>query len=142
MPLERVIFTTQVVDSLLSYSKMAYPNEGILLLRGRSRKGTAEVDGVVIPPAAVHGGSFSSFNWWMVPIDLSYLGVAHSHPSGYAVPSHQDLLHATGRMMVIMGYPYSDSSCIGVFDKDGRRIPFEVRKGKSAAIDPYADFME
>ena len=127
MPVQKVVFERQVVDSLLTYSKMAHPNEGILLLRGRSRKGTAEVTGVVIPPAAVHSRAYSSFNWWMLPVDLSYLGVAHSHPSGHAIPSQQDLLHATGRMMVIIGYPYSDASCIGVFDKDGNRIPFEVK---------------
>lgn len=127
MPVQKVVFERQVVDSLLTYSRMAHPNEGILLLRGRSRKGTAEVTGVVIPPAAVHSRAYSSFNWWMLPVDLTYLGVAHSHPSGHAIPSQQDLLHATGRMMVIIGYPYSDASCIGVFDKDGNRIPFEVR---------------
>ena len=129
MAVQRVVFTREVVDSLLSYSKMAHPNEGILLLRGRASKGVAEVSGVVIPPAAVHSRSYSSFNWWMIPVDMSYLGVAHSHPSGYAVPSQQDLLHATGRLMVIMGFPYSDQSCLGVFDKDGNPVPFEVIDG-------------
>ena len=127
MPTEKVIFDAQVVDSLLSYSKIAYPDEGILLLRGRSKKGVVEVTGVVVPPAAVHARSYSSFSWWMVPMDLSYLGVAHSHPSGHAVPSHQDLLHATGRIMVIMGYPFAGASNIGVFDHNGNPVPFEVR---------------
>ena len=126
MPVQEVRFSRQVVDSLLSYSKMAYPNEGILLLRGKSKKGVAEVTGVAIPPAAIHARGFSSFNWWMVPVDMSYLGVAHSHPSGNNNPSQEDLLHATGRLMVIMGFPYSDESCLGVYDKDGNRIPFQV----------------
>lgn len=128
MPIREVHFTKQVVDSLLSYSKMAYPNEGILMLRGKSKKGVARVDGVMIPPAAVHARSYSSFNWWMVPIDMTYLGIAHSHPSGVASPSHEDLLHASGGLMVIMGYPYDDESCLGVFDKDGNRIPFYVNE--------------
>jgi proteasome lid subunit RPN8/RPN11 len=127
MPTEKVLFAPEVVDSLLSYSKIAYPDEGILLLRGKTKKGTVEVNSVVIPPAAVHARSYSSFNWWMLPVDLSYIGVAHSHPSGYVVPSKEDLLHATGRIMVIMGYPYANESCIGVFDPHGNRIPFEVR---------------
>jgi len=127
MPVTSVIFSQSVVDSLLSYSKMAHPDEGILLLRGKSKKGVVEVTGVAVPPAAVHARSYSSFNWWMLPLDMSYLGVAHSHPSGYAIPSHEDLLHATGRIMVIMGYPYSDGSCIGVFDHNGNKVPFEVR---------------
>ncbi len=106
---------------------MAYPDEGILLLRGKSKKGVVEVTGVMVPPASVHAQGFSSFNWWMLPIDLSYLGVAHSHPSGNANPSQQDLLHSTGKLMVIMGYPYANESCLGVFDHNGIRLPFEVR---------------
>lgn len=103
-------------------------------IRGKTKKGVAEVTSVMIPPGATHAKSFSSFSWFMVPVDMSYLGVAHSHPSGYAVPSHEDLLHATGRVMVIMGYPYSDARCLGVYDNNGRKLPFEVKKtepGKS-----------
>ena len=127
MPIREVHFTKQVVDSLLSYSKMAYPNEGILMLRGKSKKGVADVTGVMIPPAPVHARSFSSFNWWMLPVDLSYLGVAHSHPSGNHHPSQQDLLHATGKIMVIMGYPYATVDNLGVYNHNGDRVPFEVK---------------
>lgn len=127
MPIQKVVFNRQVVDSLFSYSAMAYPNEGILLLRGKSKKGIVEVTGVVVPPLADHGAAFSSFNWWMLPIDLSYLGVAHSHPSGNHNPSHEDLLHATGRIMVIMGYPYATVDNLGVYDHNGNRVPFEVK---------------
>ncbi len=127
MPVQKVIFHKEVVDSLFSYSAMAYPNEGILLLRGKSKKGVVEVTGVVIPPAAAHGAAFSSFSWWMLPIDMSYLGVAHSHPSGNHNPSHEDLLHASGKIMVIMGYPYATPDNLGVYDHNGNRVPFEVR---------------
>jgi proteasome lid subunit RPN8/RPN11 len=122
-----VTFRKEVVDSLFTYSRMAYPNEGILLLRGKSKKGIVEVTGVVIPPLASQGAAFSSFSWWMLPVDLSYLGVAHSHPSGNHSPSQQDLLHATGRIMVIMGYPYATVDNLGVYDHNGNRVPFEVK---------------
>ena len=121
------MFHKEVVDSLFSYSAMAYPNEGILLLRGKSKKGEVEVPGVVIPPLAVHGAASSSFSWWMLPVDLSYLGVAHSHPSGNHHPSHEDLLHATGKIMVIMGYPYATVGNLGVYDHNGNPVPFEVK---------------
>jgi len=124
---QRVIFQRQVVDSLFTYSRMAYPNEGILLLRGKTKKGVVEVTGVVVPPAAAHGAAFSSFSWWMLPIDLSYLGVAHSHPSGNHHPSDQDKLHATGKIMVIMGYPYATVDNLGVYDHNGNDVPFEVK---------------
>jgi proteasome lid subunit RPN8/RPN11 len=116
-----------VIDSILSYARMFHPREGILLLRGKSKGGIVEVQGVVIPPSAVHGHGFSSFSWGMLPIDLSFLGVAHSHPSGLAAPSHQDLLHASGRIVVIAGYPYSDEDCIEVYDTKGNKLSYEVK---------------
>jgi len=127
LPVQSVVFHKEVVDSLFTYSRMAYPNEGILLLRGKTKKGVVEVTGMVVPPAASHGAAFSSFSWWMLPIDLSYLGVAHSHPSGNHSPSHEDLLHASGKIMVIMGYPYATVDNLGVYDHNGRVLPFEVR---------------
>lgn len=126
-PVQKVVLAKEVADSILTYSKMNHPREGILLLRGRSKKGVVEVQSIVVPPAAIHGEGFSGFSWWMLPIDLSYVGVAHSHPSGYAVPSHEDLLHVTGRIMVIAGFPYTDESCIQIYDVDGKRVPFEVK---------------
>jgi proteasome lid subunit RPN8/RPN11 len=126
LPVERVVIKREVVESLLSYSQMAYPREGILLLRGKVKKGLAEVSSVMIPPGAVHGQGFSSFSWFMMPIDSSFLGVAHSHPSGYAVPSQEDLLHLSGRIMVIIGHPYSDESSLHVFNSKGRELPLEV----------------
>ena len=129
MPVLKVVFDSQVVDSLFTYAKMAYPNEGILLLRGKSKKGIVEVTSVMVPPAAEHGSAFSSFSWFMLPIDMSYLGVAHSHPSGNANPSREDLLHASGKIMVIMGYPYASTLDLGVFDHNGKSVPFEVKEG-------------
>jgi proteasome lid subunit RPN8/RPN11 len=127
LPIQKVVFTSQVVESLFTYARMAYPNEGILMLRGKSKKGVVQVTGVVIPPAAVHGSGFSSFSWFMLPVDFSYVGVAHSHPSGNATPSHEDRLNASGKVMVIMGYPYATESNLGVYDHNGNVVPFEVR---------------
>lgn len=127
MHVEKVIITRQVVESLLNYSRIAHPKEGILLLRGRSKKGIVEVTGLIIPPGAIHGKGFSSFDWFMLPIDLSFIGVAHSHPSGLAFPSDEDVLHAVGKIMIIVAHPYEGESCIGVYDRDGTLIPFEIK---------------
>ena len=127
LPVRSVTILREVVDSVLTYSRSAYPREGILLLRGSSKKGDVRVESVVIPPMATHGEGFSSFSWTMVPVDLTFVGVAHSHPSGYAVPSRQDLLHMMGRIMVIAGYPYSDQDCLKVYDVHGHPVQFEVK---------------
>jgi len=112
---------------------MFHPREGILLLRGKTKGGVVDVDGVVIPPAAIHGSGFSAFGWGMIPIDLSYVGVAHSHPSGFAVPSHQDLLHMSGKIMVIAGAPYRDESCLKVYNSHGEPVSYEVKEGPARA---------
>lgn len=122
----KVLFKRSVVESILSYSKMCYPNEGILLLRGRKTRDTLEVNGVVIPPGAMHGRNFSSFSWFLLPPDRSYVGVAHSHPSGAMEPSHQDILHSSGSIMVIAGYPFTDEGCISVYDTEGNKMDFSV----------------
>ena len=127
MAVKSVIVHRSVMDSVLSYSKMFHPREGILLLRGKSKGGVVEVESVVIPPAAIHGGGFSSFSWNLLPMDLSYIGVAHSHPSGHAVPSHQDVLHVTGKIMMIAGAPYSDESCLKIYNTRGEPLPFVVK---------------
>ena len=127
LPVQRVVFRKEVVVCLFSYSAMADPHEGILLMRGKSKKGVVEVTGVAVPPLATHGAAFSSFSWWMLPIVLSFLGVAHSHPSGNLHPSQEDLLHASGSIMVIWGYPYATVDILGVYDHNGNAIPFEVK---------------
>ena len=105
----------------------AYPRGGDTPPQGKEKRVDVRVESVVISPMATHGEGFSSFNWNLMPIDLTFIGVAHSHPSGYAVPaSQQDLLHMMGKIMVIMGYPYTDESCIKVYDIHGRPLAFQV----------------
>jgi proteasome lid subunit RPN8/RPN11 len=126
LPVKSVVVTREVVDSVLTYSKAAHPREGILMLRGSNKKGVLRIDSVAIPPMATHGEGFSSFNWWMVPIDLSFVGVAHSHPSGYAVPSLQDTLHVMGKIMMIAGFPYEGVENLKVYDVHGKPLNYEV----------------
>jgi proteasome lid subunit RPN8/RPN11 len=124
--MRRVYFRRQVVDSLLTYARAAYPEEGILLLRGKVNRRAIFVVEVVIPPLATHSGDISSFPINLLPADASLLGIAHSHPSGVVQPSHEDLLNFYGRMMVIMGYPYRGAQDIGVFDAEGNPAAFTV----------------
>ncbi len=126
LPVKSAIVSRSVVNSILTYSKAAHPREGILLLRGTSRKGVVRVESVAVPPMATHGDGFSSFNWYMLPIDMSFIGVAHSHPSGHAHPSHQDMLHMMGKVMMIAGYPYDNADCLKMYDAHGNQISYQV----------------
>jgi proteasome lid subunit RPN8/RPN11 len=121
-----VRFKKSVADSILSYAIDAYPREGILLLRGKVGKGEILINDVLIPPLATHGRGFSGFPSIMLPMDLSLMGISHSHPSGSLQPSNQDLNHFYGRIMVITAYPFRSYSDIGVFNSHGDRLPHEV----------------
>jgi proteasome lid subunit RPN8/RPN11 len=123
---KKITFETSVIDSLLSYARTFHPNEGILLLRGRISKDEILVKETIIPPLATHGKGFSGFPFHMLPLDLSIVGVAHSHPSGVLKPSLEDLNNFYGRIMVIIAYPYNSKRDIGVFDREGNMIKYSI----------------
>ncbi|MFQ5871949.1 MAG: Mov34/MPN/PAD-1 family protein [Candidatus Geothermarchaeales archaeon] len=116
----------EVLDSILTYAITFHPKESILLLRGKTEKEAVVVYDLLIPPGAVHGETLSSFNPWMLPLDSTIVGVAHSHPSGQLRPSRQDLDVFYGRIMVLTGPPYRSEKDVAVFDGEGRPARFEI----------------
>lgn len=119
-------FKQSVIDGILSCARIAHPNEGILLLRGRTSKDRIVIEDLVIPPLATHGKGFASFPLFALPIDFSIVGVVHSHPSGALKPSIHDLNKFYGRVMVIVAYPYESESDVAVFDGKGRLVRYRI----------------
>ena len=119
-------FEKSVADSILTSALDAYPNEAILLLRGEAKKDEILINDILIPPLSTHGRAFSVFPSFMLPMDLSVMGVAHSHPSGALRPSTHDVNHFYGRIMVITAYPFQSYNDIGVFNNHGERLMHEV----------------
>lgn len=115
-----------VANSILTSALEVYPNEAILLLRGELGKDEVLINDILIPPLATHGRGFSNFPRFMLPMDLSIIGVSHSHPSGTLRPLIHNLNHLYGRRMVITAYPFQSYSDIGVFNGNGGRLPHEV----------------
>jgi proteasome lid subunit RPN8/RPN11 len=115
-----------VANSVLSSALSAYPNEAILLLRGKLKDEVILINDILIPPLATHGRRFSSFRSAMIPMDLRLVGLCHSHPSGALRPSTHDLNHFYGRIMVITASPFQSYSDIGAFNSHGERLPHEV----------------
>ncbi|MCD6470183.1 Mov34/MPN/PAD-1 family protein [Candidatus Bathyarchaeota archaeon] len=124
--MKRILIKRSVVDSLLSYAKACHPKEGILLLRGKVKRDLIEVNEVEIPPLSVRGKGFSTFPTYMLPIDFSIIGTAHSHPSGALSPSTADLNNFYGRIMIIVAYPYGSERDIIVVDGRGKKLNYEV----------------
>lgn len=132
--MENVLIKRSVIDSVLSYAKFCHPREGILLLRGKIRKGAILVEEVEIPPLSTRGKGFSAFPAHMLPVDFSIIGTFHSHPSGILHPSTADLNNFYGRIMMIAAYPYISESNIIIVDRDGRKLNYKIVDDHSGGV--------
>ncbi len=112
-------------DGILSYCKMNHPNEGMLILKGKSKKGNVIIDGLIVPPFSESGPTFAGFPHSFLPFDLSYVGTVHSHPSGSAEPSVTDLHNFFGLVSLIVKSPYEDDD-IFAWDSNGDSIKLTI----------------
>jgi proteasome lid subunit RPN8/RPN11 len=112
--------------AILEGAKLLYPRESFLLLRGKKSKDNITISDLIVAPFAVHGRGFASYPSHMLPMDFSIVGTVHSHPSGNTQASSVDLNHMFGRVLIIVGYPFSDERCVAVYDSDGEKLPLNV----------------
>jgi proteasome lid subunit RPN8/RPN11 len=122
---KQVLMTRQAADGIITYARTWHPNEGILILQGKSKRHQIIIDGLIIPPFSSHGPYYSGFPTYDLPFDLSYIGTAHSHPGGSNRPSLEDLNNYYGLVSVIISHPYVDES-MGAFDRNGIEIGLEI----------------
>jgi proteasome lid subunit RPN8/RPN11 len=122
-----VTISQELLKPLLESAREAYPNEIVLLLRGRQQKENIEITDLIIPPLATKGMGFASFPAQMLPMDFSLLGSAHSHPSGALHPSTHDLNHAFGKVIMIIGYPFQSIDNVVVYNHSGVKIQLQVK---------------
>ena len=116
----------EILEAIFVGARQLYPRESFLLLRGKKRKGTISISDLVLAPFAVHGEGFAHFNPYMLPGDFSLVGTVHSHPSGNISPSHVDLNHFFGRVLMIVGYPFEGEACVAVYDSNGEKMPLLI----------------
>lgn len=116
----QVILKEQVRDSILSFCKIKYPNEAILILRGNNKR-VVNIDGLVIPPFAYGGHRSSGFSHYQLPADTSYVGIVHSHPSGSANQSLTDQQNFWSLISLIVRYPFENND-IFVWDSKGNQV--------------------
>lgn len=121
----QVSLKRDVLDSILSYCQMKHPNEGILILKGKSKQGNIVVNGLVIPPFNYTGPTFAGFPHSFLPFDLSYVGIVHSHPSGSAKPSVADLHNFFGLVSLIVKSPYSEND-IFAWDSNANSVKLSI----------------
>ena len=121
----RVSITQDARDGILSFCNMSHPSEGILILRGKSKHGNVFINELVVRPFSETGADFAGFPHNPLPLDLTYVGIVHSHPIGSAKPSLTDLDNFFGLVSMIVKSPYEDDD-IFAWDSNGNEIPIDV----------------
>jgi len=115
-----------ILDTIYAGAKQLYPRESFLLLRGKKSKGVIKITDLVLAPFAAHGRGFANFNPYMFSGDFSLVGTVHSHPSGNISPSHVDMNHFFGRILMIVGYPFEGRNCIAAYDCEAEKLPITI----------------
>jgi proteasome lid subunit RPN8/RPN11 len=118
----------ELLEAILEGARRLYPRETILLLRGRKSKKSIEISDLLVPPLAKYGRGFSSLPLHMLPMDFSIVGTAHSHPSGNLMPSHADLNHSFGVVLLIAGFPFRNEKNVAVYNRSGEKLTLQVTK--------------
>ena len=122
----KILLKKDVLDSILSFCQMKHPNEGILILKGKSKNGEIKINNLIIPPFSETGSTFAGFPHSFLPFDMSYVGIVHSRSSGSAEPSVTDLHNFFGLVSMIVKSPYDDDS-IFAWDSNGHSIPLLIK---------------
>jgi len=121
----QVSLKKDALDGIISYCKMKHPNECILILKGKSKNRNIIIDSLVIPPFSETGPTFAGFPHSFLPLDMSYVGIVHSHPAGSAEPSLEDLNNFFGLVSLIVKSPYEDED-VFAWDRDGNPVKLTI----------------
>ncbi|MCW4048256.1 MAG: Mov34/MPN/PAD-1 family protein [Candidatus Bathyarchaeota archaeon] len=121
----RLTIPKHLVEEIMVFARGNHPKEVILLLRGSRKNDVLSVTEYLFPPYGSGGRGHASFPARMLPIDFTIIGTLHSHPSGNLRPSVGDMHNFYGRVMAIVGPPFTTSS-IAAYTGDGKAIPVEV----------------
>jgi proteasome lid subunit RPN8/RPN11 len=125
-PTIEVLVPKEIIQMILESAKTLHPKETVFLLRGKTRKDRITISEIVIPPSATYGKGFASLPMFMMPIDFSVIGTAHSHPSGSSALSVEDLNHAIGKIMLVAAYPYNGVECLAAYNRKGEKLRLRV----------------
>ena len=98
-----------MLDSVLSFCILKHPNECILILRGKSKKGDILINVLVILPFSFESHSYSGLPHYMLTAYMSYVETIHSHPSGNANSSVTDLNSFFELISLIVRFSYCDN---------------------------------
>ncbi len=111
------------LQMVLEASKDSYPREFGALLRAQEEV----IYEIALVPGTIQSERYTMFYMYNRPIDFSYVGSVHSHPSGVRLPSDADLrmFSLMGPVHIIVGYPFGIHDYTG-YNRKGDQIEIEL----------------
>jgi proteasome lid subunit RPN8/RPN11 len=113
----------ETLEFILGVSRSRYPQEFAGVLRAKN----GVITEVLWPPETISSGRSAVMKLHMLPIDPSTCGTVHSHPSGSASPSQEDLVLFAkyGRVHIIVAEPFDERSW-RAYDHRGKEIKLKI----------------
>ena len=133
----------EVLESVLYYSKKAYPNEFLAFFDGEIKDKVLYITGLLfLPGETCETGAV--IHTEMMPMNTKYLGSVHSHPGPSARPSDADLMTFSrhGYFHMIVCLPYSLET-FKSYDRYGQPVDYTIGDyGHLANDDNVDDFFD
>ena len=124
----------EVLESVIYYSKKAYPNEFLAFFDGEIKDKILYITGLLfVPGETCETGAVVHTE--LIPMNTKYMGSVHSHPGPSAMPSDADLVTFSkhGYFHMIVCLPYSLQT-FKSYDRYGQYMDY--------TIGDYGDFSD
>ncbi len=132
----------EVLDSVIYYSKKAYPNEFLAFFDGQIKDKILYITGLIfLPGETCETGAI--IHTEMMPITTKYWGSVHSHPGPSASPSDADLntFSKHGYFHMIVCLPYSLQT-FKSYDRYGHHLDYSIGDYSYLVNDNSDDFFD
>ena len=116
----------EVLESVIYYSKKAYPNEFLAFFDGKIKDKILYITGLIfLPGETCETGAV--IHTELMPMNAKYMGSVHSHPGPSARPSDADLktFSKNGYFHMIVCLPYSLET-FKSYDRYGRHMDYTL----------------
>ena len=132
----------EVLESVIYYSKKAYPNEFLAFFDGQIKDRILYITGLLfVPGETCETGAVVHTE--LIPMNTKYMGSVHSHPGPSAMPSDADLLTFSrhGYFHMIVCLPYSLET-FKSYDRYGKHMDYTLGDYGFLVEDDAGDFFD
>ena len=132
----------EVLESVIYYSKQAYPNEFLAFFDGQIKYKILYITSLLfIPGETCETGAVVHTE--LIPMTTKYFGSVHSHPGPSAMPSDADLktFSRYGYFHMIVCLPYSLDT-FKSYDRYGQPLDYTIGDYSYLADDDHEDFFD